>query len=41
LALWYIHIFVVRELILKKLSKEKVENIDFKKLATLTEGYST
>ncbi|KAK3164816.1 hypothetical protein QOZ80_1AG0025190 [Eleusine coracana subsp. coracana] len=30
-----------RELILKKLlSKEKVENIDFKELATLTEGYS-
>ena len=30
-----------RELILKKLlSKEKVEGIDFKELATLTEGYS-
>ncbi|PNT72422.1 hypothetical protein BRADI_2g43980v3 [Brachypodium distachyon] len=30
-----------RELILKKLlSKEKVESIDFKELATLTEGYS-
>jgi SpoVK/Ycf46/Vps4 family AAA+-type ATPase len=30
-----------RELILKKLlSKEKVENIDLKELAALTEGYS-
>lgn len=30
-----------RELILNKLlSKEKVENIDFKELARLTEGYS-
>jgi SpoVK/Ycf46/Vps4 family AAA+-type ATPase len=30
-----------RELILKKLlAKEKVEGIDFKELATITEGYS-
>lgn len=30
-----------REMILKTLlSKEKVENLDFKELATMTEGYS-